>query len=135
LIITPDGLKEGVEPTEKIVTNKPYLKNWVIKKFRQPVNHINLKFNGIAYPLSDIQVLHKILPAQGKLDINVFITNMDQDEKKYQQLAFLYLDHILGEFNVITKIRYIDFHHLDEDKSIKGAISLLDLRKLIEQEL
>jgi hypothetical protein len=60
---------------------------------------------------------------------------MNKDEKKYQTLAFLYLDHILGEFNTITKVGSIVFRHLDEGKTIENSINLLQLRKLIEDKL
>jgi hypothetical protein len=60
---------------------------------------------------------------------------MNNDEKNHQHLAFLYFDHILGEFNTITRVGYIDFHHLDENQSIENTINLTELRKLIEQEL
>lgn len=70
-----------------------------------------------------------------KVDIDVFVTNMNEDEKKYQTLAFPYFDHILGEFNTITKVGYIDFHHLDKGKGVQNSISLLQLRNLIAKEL
>jgi len=60
---------------------------------------------------------------------------MNLSEKKYQSLAWLYLDHILGEYNIITKVGYIDFYHLEKGEKVKGGITILDLRKLIEKEL
>jgi hypothetical protein len=135
LIITPDGIKDGVEPTKKLAEASPEISNWVIKKFRQPIDDIGLNFNGVEYPASDIEILPQLVPEEEKIDINIFIRNMDKDQKDYQTLAFLYLDHIIGEFNSITKVRYIDFHHLDNGKSVKNSISLLQLRNLIEKEL
>jgi len=135
LIITPDGIKAGIEPTKKLAENHPQIDSWVIKKFRQPSDDINLNFNGIEYASSDIEILAEVVREEEKVDINIFVRNMNKDEKKYQTLAFLYLDHILGEFNSITKVRYIDFHNLDEGKTIKNSISLLQLRKLIEEKL
>jgi hypothetical protein len=135
LIITPDGIKDGIEPTKKLAESSPEISNWVIKKFRQPTDDIGLNFNGVEYPASDIEILPQLVPEEEKVDINIFIRNMDKDKKNYQTLAFLYLDHILGEFNSITKVRYIDFHHLDMGKTVKNSISLLQLRNLIEEEL
>ena len=60
---------------------------------------------------------------------------MKKKRKKYQNLAFLYLDHILGEINSITKVGYIDFYNLEENKTVKESISLLQLRSIIAQEL
>lgn len=135
LIITPDGIKEGVEPTKKLAAESPVIDNWVIVKFRQPADNITLNFKGLEYPSTDIEVLPQTDYERDVVDVDVFIRNMNKDEGLYQSLAFLYLDHILGEFNSITKVGYIDFHHLDEDKKVQDSITLLELRNLIAENL
>jgi len=135
LIITPDGVRDGVEPTKKLFESNPDIRNWIFKKFRQPSDEIHLNLDGVDYPVSDIEIVSQLVPEEEKVDIRVFIKGMNNDEKKYQHLAFLYMDHILGEFNSIMKVRYIDFHHLDDGKTVKDSMSLLELRKLIEREL
>lgn len=135
LIITPDGLKEGVEPTKKLAEANPGIDNWVIAKFRQPTDKITLNFKGLEFPSSDIEILPHIDHEKEVVDIDVFIRNMNKDKELYQSLAFLYFDHILGEFNSITKVGYIDFHHLDEDKKVQDSITLLELRNLIAENL
>lgn len=135
LIITPDGLKEGVEPTKTIVEAAPLIENWIFKKFRQPTDEITLNFEGLEYPSSDIEILPEIDREKEVVHINVFIRNMDADSKTYQSLAFLYFDHILGEYNSIMKVGYIDFHNLEKDKSVKESISIIDLRHLIVNHL
>lgn len=135
LIITPDGNSEGINPTQKLFNNKPEIENWIIKKFRQASDEIDLNFDGLEFPSSDLQVIPEIDEEREKINIHVFIRNMNSDTNRHQSLAMLYLDHILGEFNTITQIGYIDFHHLDTDQSVKGGISILQLRKLIEKKL
>ena len=114
-------------------TNKSNI-NWIIKKFRQATDEIGLNFNGIEYPSSDIEIIPELDNERGKINIKVFIRNMNSDVKKHQALSFLYLDHILGEYNTITKVGYIDFYHLENDKNVENGISILELRKLIEKE-
>lgn len=135
LIITPDGMPEGVLPTEKLYNSKPELDNWIIQKFRQATDEIGLNYDGLEYPSSDIEIIPALDNEREKMNIQVFIRNMNTDVKKHQALAFLYLDHILGEYNTITKVEYIDFYHLENGKSLENGISLLELRKLIEKEL
>jgi hypothetical protein len=134
LIITPDGMPEGVLPTQKLYDAKPKLDNWIIKKFRQATDEIGLNYDGIEYPSSDIEIIPELDNERGKVNIKVYIRNMVLDEKKHQTLSFLYLDHILGEYNTITKIGYIDFYNLENNKSIDNGITILELRKLIEKE-
>jgi len=135
LVITPDGIKKGVLPTQNLFDAKPEIEHWIVKKFRQPNNAIDLNFDGVEYPSSDIEILPEVDAEKGKINIRLFIRNMDEDEKKYQSLAWLYLDHILGEFNTITKIGFIEFFNVEADKCIIDSISILELRDLIEKEI
>lgn len=135
LIITPDGLKDGIEPTKKLGESHPEIPSWIIKKFRQPCDEITLNFNGVEFPSSDIEIIAELDDELEKVNIAVFVRNMNKDEKNHKSLAFLYLDHILGEFNSITKVGYIDFYHLDDNKTVENSISLLGLRKLITENL
>ncbi len=135
LVITPDGIKAGIEPTKALAAAKPNIENWIIEKFRQPCDEITLEWNGLTYPSADIEIVPKIDHEKEVVDINVFIRNMNKDEKKYKNLAFLYLDHILGEFNVLTKVGYIEFCNLDQGESVKDSLTLLQLRELIAKEL
>ncbi|MGB6150454.1 MAG: hypothetical protein WBG48_00560 [Pricia sp.] len=136
LIITPDGMPEGVSPTQKLYSEKPEIKNWIIKKFRQPTDESDLNYNGIAFPSSDVRILpiEKDLE-KGIIHIKVFVRNLDSDLQNYRTLAWLYLNHILGEFNTITKVGVLEFLNLEKDIDVKGAISILELRELIEKEL
>jgi hypothetical protein len=135
LIITPNGIDEGVEPTREIVAAAPPLPNWEFVRFRQPMDDVSLEQEGLHYESTDIEILPEIDKDENKVNVLVFIRNMNKDPKAYQTLAFLYMDHILGEFNVITRVGYIDFKHLDEEKSVSGSINLTELRKLIEDNL
>jgi hypothetical protein len=134
LIITPDGNSEGIEPTKVLYREHPEIENWIVKKYRQPCDEIRLNFDGIEYPSSDIEIIPEFDNAD-KVNLNLFVRNLTKDENRYKSLAYLYLDHILGEFNTITKIGYVNFYHLDEDKRVKGGIGILTLRKLIEDKL
>ncbi len=135
LIITPDGKPSGIPYTEKLYNSKPEIEDWIVEKFRQPKDELKFKYDGLEYPSSDIEVLPELDSENEKVNIQVFIRNMDLDKDKYQTMAWLYLDNILGEFNSITKIGYVDFFHLDEEKTVKDGISILELRKLIDKEI
>lgn len=135
LIITPNGIEDGIEPTREIVAAAPTLPNWEFVRFRQPMDDVSLEQEGLHYESTEIEILPELDEERNKVNVLVFIRNMNKDKKAYQTLAFLYMDHILGEFNVITRVGYIDFKHLDEGKGVSGSISLLELRKLIEDHL
>lgn len=135
LIITPDGKPSGIPDTEKLYNSKPEIDNWIVEKFRQPKDDLKFKYDGLEYPSSDIEIIPEFIDEEGKVDIRVYIKNMNLDKEKYQTMAWLYLDNILGEFNSITKVRYADFFHLDDGQTVRDSISILELRKMIDKEI
>ncbi len=134
LIITPDKDEKGNAPTRKLYDAKPLIDDWIVKKYRQPCDRIDLNFNGVAFPSSDMESI-PTFEDPDRVDIAVFVRNFNRDKINYRSLAFLYLDHILGEFNSITKLRYVDFYHLDENQTVENSNSVLELRKMIEEKL
>jgi hypothetical protein len=135
LVLTPDGKIEGINDTQKLFEAKPEIDNWIVEKFRQPKDKIQFKYDGLEYPSSDIEIFAELNAEKEKFDIQVFIKNMNFDEQKYQIIAWLYLDNILGEFNSITKIGYVDFFNLEDGKTVKDGITILELRRLIDREI
>lgn len=135
IVITPDGLKEGVDATKKLGESHPEIENWVVQKFRQPMDDIRLEINGVSYPPSDIEIYAEVDKPKDVVHVGLFIRNMDADEHKYKTIAWLYLDHIIGEYNSITKLGAVEFYNLKEGEHVKDGMSLLELRKLIEDEL
>ncbi len=136
LVITPDGDPKGILATEGLFNSKPEIDNWVVQKFRQPKDDFSeFEFQGLKYPSSDIEILSEYDNGTEKMNIQVFIRNMNSDEAKYKTMAWIYLDNILGEFNTIKKLGYVDFFHLDEGKKVKDSISILDLRHQMDREI
>lgn len=135
LVVTPDGIRDGVEPTKKLVNDAPEIENWIIHRFRQPSDDITIEMNGQKFPTSIFQLVPNINYESEKVDLQVFIDAPKSQEKVYQHIAFLYFDHILGEFNTITRVGTIDFYTEEKLEPIQGAISFLELRVLIEKEL
>jgi len=134
LIITPDGIKKGIEPTEEIVDAAPHLDNWIVKKFRQPSDRTGINFKGFELDFSDIKILRKFDLEAEHVNIAVCIKDYDKNDKRYLAAGFLCLDHILGEFNVLTRVNEIDFTDWKQLDNIE-SIDLLTLRKEIEDYL
>jgi len=135
LIITPDGNPDGIPDATKLFESKPEIENWVVEKFRQPKDSLQFEYDGLKYPSSDIEILLEVDNEREKVNLQVFIRNMDLDKEKYQTMAWLYLDNILGEYNSITKIGYIDFYNLENEKKVKDGISILELRESMDKEI
>ena len=131
LIITPDGIKEGMIPTKEIVDSAPFVDNWVIKKYRQATDKMDLNFNELEFKYEDIKIWRKFNIEDVNVDIAVLIRNFNEKDTRFISLAFLYLDHILGEFNVLSRVGQIDFFGWDKLNAKIETIDLLSLRKEI----
>ncbi len=136
LVITPDGNQKGIPATEKLFSSKYDIENWVIEKFRQPKdNFTEFEYQGLKYPSSDIEILSQYDDVNEKMNIQVFIRNMNSDEAKYKTMAWIFLDNTLGEFNTISKLGTVDFFHLDKGKAVDNSISITELRHQIDREI
>ncbi len=133
LIISCDGISAGIKPVQELAAVAPKIENWIIKKFRQPIDKITLNYKGLQLEVDDLLVTYKLNKDREKVDITYRIRGFDEKDSRYKPLGFLYLDHILGEFNVMTRVGYIDFEELNENES--ESIGLVELRKVIEQNL
>lgn len=135
LIITPDGIKEGMIPTKEIVDSAPSVDNWVIKKYRQATDKMDLNFRDLEFKYDDIKIWRKFNIEEVNVDIAVLIRNFNEKDTRFISLAFLYLDHILGEYNVLSRVGQIDFLGWDKLSDKIEIIDLLSLRKEIEDNL
>ncbi len=132
MIISCDGEAEAIPIVKSLFSEAPEMMNWEIVKFRQPKDSFEIDFSGLKFPSQAVQVLYKIDDNIDKIHIKLLIENYDKEDNRYGSLAFLYLDHIIGEFNSMTKVGYID---LGKYENQSNTISLVELRKLIEDNL
>ena len=133
LIITPDGMKVGMEPTKKIVEKAPFLKNWELFRFRQAKDDFGIEIEDVSLELDSIKVLRFF--REEEVDIGVCIEDYDPENKSFHVAGFLMLDHILGEFNVLTRVGAVEFYDWNAIKPEHETVSLLVLRKEIEEKL
>jgi hypothetical protein len=135
LIITPDGIKAGMEPTNIIVASAPNIDNWKVKKYRQASDKRDLNFNGLDFTYRDIKIWRQFETEEELVHIALFINGYKEEDNRYKNLGFLYLDHILGEYNVLTRVGSIEFFGWDKVDENIDCIDLLTLRKEIEDNL
>ena len=104
-IITADGIRDAFYEVENLYNHKPELEKWIIIKYRQRKNHIEIKMNDITLSMEDIYF--RLFKDDSKVGILVFIK--DYDKEKYGQMAFVLLDAALGEYDMETKVGAIEF--------------------------
>lgn len=136
LVITPDGNTNGIAPTENLFNAQPEIDNWIIEKFRQPKDDFSeFEYNGLKYSSQDIKIRSEYDSMTEKMNIKVHLKHLNDDEATYKTITWIYLDNILGEFNSISKLGYVDFFNLEEGQKLEDSISILELRHQIDKEI
>ena len=133
LIISCDGISVGIKPVQELAAVAPEIPNWMIKKFRQPTDKVTLNYEGLELDLNDLRISYELDMEKEKVDIILKMCNFKEADIRFKSLGFLYLDHIVGEFNVMTRVGFIDFEILEQDNA--ELITLVEFRKVIEQNL
>jgi hypothetical protein len=129
--ISADGIKEIFPIVEKLIEKAPKLKNWKFNAFRQPVpgDDFTINYGDLKIGYSDI--FYRSQTNNGKLGIELNIKNYD-GKGRTQNAIYILLDNLIGEYNVVTKIDWIEWVELKENE-ITGLKPLTELRKEIDK--
>ncbi|WML46648.1 hypothetical protein RCG23_13405 [Neobacillus sp. PS3-34] len=130
LIISADGMRELIPYVLKLVNIAPKLKNWKITAFRQRMEGIEINFNGFRISEDTVLFTYDYTADSNFINVNLFLENY---EAEMQGTLFLLLDSCLGEFNVMTKLGYINFGDIldAEGETLLPLTQLYDLVKEI----
>ncbi len=109
-VISANGMKEAFPAVEALYYAAPKLERWDFIKFRPRRDDI------IDIQISDVkvkadEVYFKLFPnyETHKIDIVLYLPNYSRDKKQiYDNIAILFLDEALGEYDVETKIGFIE---------------------------
>jgi hypothetical protein len=118
IVISADGIKEAFSSVHSLKNSAPSsLQKFLVTYFRPrryPISTVS--FGEIKLSPNDIFIDMDVV--DGKICLTLFIKNYTEDQKnKYAGAAFILLDQALGEYDVETKVGYIDFQPLEtEDK-------------------
>lgn len=117
-VISADGIKEAFLAVIGLADAAPPLPRWKITKFRPRRGFQSpVILNGLR--LSPEQLQFTIEPDGAKAGITLFIEGYSANEHlKYASVVYLMLDQALGEYDVETKIGFIEL------KSNSGASNL-----------
>lgn len=114
LELSPDGIRENIGPMRRLYDSRPTLPTWRFVEFKQRISGFGLEVAG--HKVDDTNVLiTSSLNAAGLYDVNVYVPIPPSAPKEaVGQIAFLMLDHSLGEQIVMTKIGRVEFTTADK---------------------
>ncbi len=130
--ISADGIEKIFPIVQKLIKKAPKLKNWKFNAFRQPTpgnDEFEIKYGDLKIGYSDIYYRSK--NDNGKLGIELNIRNYD-GKGQTQNAIYILLDNLIGEYDVTTKIGWIEWIKLSESE-ITNLKPLTELRKEIAE--
>ena len=106
-VISADGIREAFPKVESLYAAAPDLSHWKLIRFRPRRPPLDVQYGGI---LVEADTVRLSLQHEGKkVGITVYLPNYTETSKKtYTGIAFLFLDHALGEYDVETRVGSIE---------------------------
>jgi hypothetical protein len=127
-VFSADGFKDAIPTVENIVKAAPTLPRWKFVAFRQPIETLlTMYYGNVILPPEDIWVLSE--KKGGKVDIHFFIAGYLPTKKNdYLACVLQLLDHLIGEYIVMTKVGAIDIDIAPKDPPAAGLKPFGDLK-------
>jgi len=131
--ISADGLKDAFPAVIDLVEKAPDLPSWEFYAFRQrvPGDIIKIKMGDVDLGYDDIYFRYGEDEDGEKMGIELNIRNYDSEKKTTKNAAFILLDGLIGEYDMETRISWIDFVKLEEE-NIEKLFPLIELRNLVD---
>lgn len=129
--ISAEGMKELFPIVEKLIEKAPKLKNWKFNTFRQrvPGDDFEIQYGDLKIGYSDIY--YRSENDNGKLGIELNIKDYNGNGQT-QNAIYILLDGLIGEYDVTTKIGWIEWLKLDKNE-IKNLKPIIELRNEIDK--
>lgn len=125
LIFTAHGIAEHFEDVVLLTRSAPDLKHFDVEAFRQRANlsGFDMKMGEFSLNCDDVYVRHQAWRGRVALELSFAKEIPEGLDDHARNMAFILLDHMLGEFDFAVKVGPVDFVDYDENSD---AISLKD---------
>jgi hypothetical protein len=130
-VVSAGGIRSSFPAVTALVAAAPKLKRWKITAFRprrSPINGIYLR----GHFLDPKAVTCSLLSDGERVGIRIYIPEYDENEIAFKEIGYLMLDEALGEFDVETKVGFIQFCAPAPPDDAKRH-SLVELPKLFDE--
>ena len=133
-VVSADGIRERFAAVERLVAAAPEIPGWKIIAFRPRIGvDFTVQFNGLELGPADLWFVAE--PEDRQVGLTLCIRGLPPDEEgraPYQNAAYIMLDSILGEYDVTTKIQWIEWQPLPPDPGALGLRPLAELPEVVD---
>ncbi len=131
-VISADGIQEAFPFVESTGSKAPNLERWKIVKFRPRLG------TGFIIEMGDLKlgsddISFRLEHDRGKIGIELFIDGfVDEERDNFLRAAFILIDTALGEYDVETKVGFIDLHQR-ESILPEGSCAFVELPNVFDR--
>ena len=112
-IISADGIRESFPKVESLYAAAPALPRWKVVKYRPRREPMDIALAGLRVDWHTVVV--DLQPHGDKMDLTMYLPGYSEHtQDNYKGVAFLFLDQALGEYDVETKVGYIELKARNE---------------------
>jgi hypothetical protein len=134
-VISADGLIELFPAVELLVGSAPALERWKVIAYRprmKDYENLDLNYAGKQFSPSNIWVYSRV--EDGGFDVIIYHPEyQEKDRNFFVSGTYILLDTALGEYDVVTGLRYIDHQRLPENPEDNGLIPFSELRTVFDE--
>ena len=112
-VISAGGIKAAFPAVEALYETAPTLDRWEWVKFRPRQSEMtDITFGDRTIPFKEVHYL--MAKDNDKIGIVLFFDGYSDEERdEFDNIGYLYLDQVLGEYAVETQVGFIEFHSRD----------------------
>jgi len=105
------GVRDLIPTVRSLVASAPTIEGWSIVAFKQPVEDFSLKLGPTGDEIDSQALRVSATPLKdGRVDVEVFVpVPAGCPQQTIAELGFIFLDHTLGEYAVMTRLAEISF--------------------------
>jgi hypothetical protein len=129
--ISADGLKESFPSVKRLVNKAPHFSKWKINAFRQRVSGDKMQIiydDSLKISYDDIYFRYGMDSDKIGLELNI---RHYKKESGFDNAVFILMDGLIGEYDMETRISWIERKELDETK-IDSLYKIIELREIID---
>ena len=134
-IVSAGGVRDVFPEVRRLVGAAPQIDNWRIIAFRpRRPEGLNLILEYAGIKVSGGDLWYRLATNGGQLALTLFVKGMTTGNRDAMARAgFIILDQTLGEYDTVTKLRFIDFAALPADPETAGLSPLSGLAAEVDR--
>jgi hypothetical protein len=133
-VLSAGGIKRAFSAVESLFAQSPALRRFTVTKFRpRRPSLTDIEIAGLQIRTSEVFYRLAADDDPKKIGILLFLPGYTKDrDHQYGQIGYLFLDEALGEFDVETKVGFIDMLGHDSEY-FEGASPIAELAAHFDQ--